>query len=93
MKLTDKMVLTITEIAETKAELWDVFDMCSKHQLSSSEESIVIAMYEEAKHQMKSIVDMQKEEEKEINQAIQMESTIKRFKDISIDENVNGFGI
>ncbi|MBY0027942.1 hypothetical protein H7K20_12605 [Priestia aryabhattai] len=89
MELTDKMAMVITEVAETEAELWDVFDICNKHQLSSAEESIVIAMYEEVKHQMKSIIDMQREEEKAINEAMRFVS--EPIEDITVIKEGNGF--
>jgi len=50
--LTEKMIAAITDIAETNAEIWDVFDICDKHELSSGEETIVIAMYGESKGEM-----------------------------------------
>ena len=91
MKLTDKMVQAIAGIAETNTEIWDVFDICTKYGLSHAEESIVIAMYEQAKHEMKSIIDLQKQEEKEINEA--MRYVTEPVEDKTINENVNGFGM
>lgn len=89
MELTDKMVMVITEVAETEAELWDVFDICNKYQLNGAEESIVIAMYEEVKHQLESIIDMQKAEEKAINEA--MRFVIEPVEDITVIKEGNGF--
>ncbi|MEW4230595.1 hypothetical protein [Priestia megaterium] len=89
MELTDKMVMVITEVAETEAELWDVFDICNKYQLKGAEESIVIAMYEEVKHQLESIIDMQKAEEKAINEA--MRFVIEPVEDITVIKEGNVF--
>ncbi|MGG0590527.1 hypothetical protein ABEY80_11845 [Priestia megaterium] len=91
MELTNKMVQAIAEIAETKAEIWDVFDICTKHELSHAKETILIAMYEQAKREMKSIIDLQKQEDKEINEA--MRYVTEAVKDVTVNETVNGFGM
>ncbi|WP_341284701.1 hypothetical protein [Priestia megaterium] len=91
MELTNSMVKAIAEIAETNAEIWDVFDICSKHDLTHAEESIVIAMYEQAKREMKNIIELQKQEEKEINEA--MRYVTEPIEDKTINKKVNGFGM
>ncbi|MCQ9281724.1 hypothetical protein NQ129_08040 [Priestia aryabhattai] len=87
MELTDKMVQAIAEIAETNAEIWDVFDICTKHDLNHAEESIVIAMYEQAKHEMKSIIDLQKQEDKEINEAMRYVNEPVEYEPMNLTEN------
>ncbi|WKG30182.1 hypothetical protein [Priestia aryabhattai] len=91
MELNNKMVQAIAEIAETKAEVWDVFDVCTKYELNHAEESIVIAMYEQAKREMKNIIELQEQEDKEINEAIRYAT--EPVEDKTVNENVSGFGM
>ncbi|AMQ05909.1 hypothetical protein [Sporosarcina psychrophila] len=57
--LTEKMIVAVTEIVETKAEIWDVFNICTKHELSPFEETYVITMYEQAREGMLKLLEQQ----------------------------------
>ncbi|AIW84333.1 hypothetical protein bwei_1686 [Bacillus mycoides] len=54
--MTETMIKAVTEIAETGAGIWDVFDICDKHMLSTGEEALVIVMYEESKQELFAIL-------------------------------------
>ncbi|USK33522.1 hypothetical protein LIT25_23950 [Bacillus sp. F19] len=60
--ITEKMIAVITEIAETNAQIWDVFDICDKHMLTSGEEAIVTAMFTESKDEMIKLLQEPKDE-------------------------------
>lgn len=85
--LTEKMITVITEIAETNAEIWDVFDICDKHELNLAEESLIIALYEESKHEMLKVFEQQKAEHHEL---IACEIT-EHFVSTLINEKTKGF--
>lgn len=87
MELTNKMVVVVTEIAETEAELWDVFDICTKYELNHAEESIVIAMYEEAKRETRNIIELQEQEQKEIDEAMKYVNEPVEYESIKLTGN------
>lgn len=92
--MTEPMIKAVTEIAETGAEIWDVFDICDKHMLSTGEEALVIAMYEESKQDLLAILEQEQIEETEVNEAIKLESHYDNMQPISLDNtNDNGFKI
>ncbi|UKS59295.1 hypothetical protein [Bacillus toyonensis] len=90
--MTENMIKAITEIAEMGAEIWDVFDICDKHMLSTGEEALVIAMYEESKQDLLVILQQEQIEETEVNEALKMLSHHNNMQPISLDNiNDNGF--
>ncbi|MGN4726286.1 hypothetical protein ACTFR4_11310 [Bacillus cereus group sp. MYBK181-1] len=90
--MTEKMIKAVTEIAETGAEIWDVFDICDKHMLSTGEEALVIAMYEESQQELSAMLKQVRIEETEVNEALKMLSYHNNMQPISLDNiNANGF--
>lgn len=92
MIMTENMIQAVTEIAETGAEIWDVFDICDKHMLSTGEEALVIALYEESKQELFALLEQEQIEETKVNEALSMLVYHNNMQPISLDNiNANGF--
>ncbi|MGM2859637.1 hypothetical protein ACS2QN_03015 [Bacillus cereus group sp. Bce021] len=90
--MTETMIKAVTEIAKTGAEIWDVFDICDKHMLSTGEEALVIAMYEESKQELFAMLEQTRIEETEVNGAVKLSLYYDDMQPISLDNiNANGF--
>lgn len=90
--MTEKMIKAVTEIAETGAEIWDVFDICDKHMLSTGEEALVIAMYEESQQELSAMLEQARIEETKVNEAVKLSLYYDDMQPISLDNiNANGF--
>lgn len=86
------MIKAVTEIAETGAEIWDVFDICDKHMLSTGEEALVIAMYEESQQELSAMLEQARIEETKVNEAVKLSLYYDDMQPISLDNiNANGF--
>lgn len=89
---TEKMIAAITEIAETDAEIWDVFDICDKHELSPAEADWVTIMFEESRQEMIKLIEEEKVEAEEVVKVEKESVANEHFKPMSINENTTGFG-